>query len=491
MTAMRTITAILGIALLGTACEGFLDVEPQDEISREEALDNIENVRIAMIGAYSALANSNYYRRNFPLYPETVGHIQPSPNASDLEDFLSGGLTNTAVNTYVEANYRTFNANYENSQLGAFYEVGYGLLRRANDLIEAIPRLERGSPEELNSLLGEALALRAIGHFDLLRLFAQPPNFTPDASHPGIVLLDRPLSVFESPGRSTVAACYALIVSDLEQAIELIGPDARRTNERIWLSPQLASGLLARVEAYRGNWERVVELASPVIEDPAYGLIDTENYLDAWLSRDLFPEAIMAVDFQQGSAEGINSYAAVIGAAVEEEELDDEPVCRISNDLLALFAEEDIRLGLFEGNGAGDTLSLKYPLERDVVTDFPLLRLAELDLLRAEAYANIGQEAAARADYDIVHQRALPGAEPTVLSGQALLDEIFAERRRELHLEGHLLFDLARTGRDIDRDFCLPANPNCLLAYPDFRYILPIPLEALEANPNLTQNEGY
>ncbi|MHC4379410.1 MAG: RagB/SusD family nutrient uptake outer membrane protein, partial [Planctomycetota bacterium] len=112
----------------------------------------------------------------------------------------------------------------------------YNHLNRVNNIIAALETLETDQEARRNSLRGEALALRAIAHFDLLRLYAQPYLFTEDGSHPGVVLAERPFEVTERPARRTVAEGYTLIESDLLRAVELLGPSARRTTDRISLT---------------------------------------------------------------------------------------------------------------------------------------------------------------------------------------------------------------------------------------------------------------
>ncbi len=489
---MRSLTLFFSaILLLGTACQGLLDVAPQDQISNEEALSSPEGIQAAMAGAYSTLGESGYYLRAMVAYPELAGHLAPNPDAVSSGDF-SGNLATPIVDLR-DAHFFALQPTYEDSSLDEFYRVLYILLGRVNNILEALPAVEGLTEAERNSLQGEALALRALAHFDLLRLYAQPYRFTPNAAHPGVVLLDAPLPVTARPARSTVAEGFSLVEADLLQAISLLNSFAQRTTEAVWLTPTAARGLLARVYAYRENWEGVVEQASRVIESGGLALLNPGEYVDTWAQQLPSPEAIWYVDLQRhrnadpSSTGLIFSMARVAGVP---EDLEVVPYARVSNDLLSLYGEEDLRRELFIEIG-GQAYCRKYSLRPNYVSNFPILRLSELFLLRAEAYAALGQDALAQADYNLIHQRAVDDAPAIGLTGQALRDEIFKERRRELALEGHLLFDLARTGRGVERQDCLPGNLNCSLPFPDFRFVLPIPQSALNANPNLTQNEGY
>jgi hypothetical protein len=483
-----TITVLL-LAL--SSCQDFLNIEPQDQISKEEALSTLDGVDAAVIGAYSTLGASDYYRQNFTVYPELAGNMQPNPAAAG-----SAGVADNQsfiITTYREGNFFTISPGYENNSFDEFYALLYDQLNRINNIIVALEAFETDQEARRNSLRGEALALRAIAHFDLLRLYAQPYSFTGDGSHPGVVLAERPFEITERPARRTVAEGYALVEADLLQAIELLGPSARRTTDRIWLTPSVARGLLARAYAYQGNWAGVIEQATAVINAGQVTLLNPEDYVDTWAEQQFNSEVLWYLDLQRfrnadaGSASLIASIARVIGTPSDTEFL---PYCTVTQDLIGRFEEGDIRRELYQ-EVEGLLYCSKYALQPNSISNFPMLRLSEIYLLRAEAFAELGQDALAQADYNLIHQRAVEGAAPITLTGTELQDEIFEERRRELALEGHLLFDLKRTGRSVEREDCLLANPNCDLAYPDYRFALPIPQSALNANPNLIQNPGY
>ena len=131
----------------------------------------------------------------------------------------------------------------------------------------------------------------------------------------------------------------------------------------------------------------------------------------------------------------------------------------------------------------------------EVVVTAYSVRKREKDLVgsyeqvSAEAQAELGNEPAARSDLNRIFLKANPSAQPIAATGEALKAEIMAERRRELAFEGHLLFDLARKRQSIRRMDCTAST--CEMDYPDYRYVLPIPLDAILNNPALVQNEGY
>jgi hypothetical protein len=115
-----------------------------------------------------------------------------------------------------------------------------------------------------------------------------------------------------------------------------------------------------------------------------------------------------------------------------------------------------------------------------------ILRFAEQYLVRAEARAHLNNLAGAKEDLDVIRSRAgLPELADDLSQDQMLL-AVEQERRIELFAEwGHRWFDLRRTGRSLE--VLSPLKPG--ITTTDLYY--PIPLDAMNTNPNLVQNEGY
>ncbi|MFB6279806.1 MAG: RagB/SusD family nutrient uptake outer membrane protein [Salinibacter sp.] len=148
--------------------------------------------------------------------------------------------------------------------------------------------------------------------------------------------------------------------------------------------------------------------------------------------------------------------------------------------------------------------------------DFPLFRLAEMYLIKAEAAAKMGMMGPARTAFNRVHEKR--GNDPLSMSefndSTGPLQHIIAERGRELHFEGTRRSDLIRYefahggkavgyegSSDPSADVYAPTFTGPWLFKKDgsqtgkssepFRVLFPIPSAQLGSNPNLTQNPGY
>jgi hypothetical protein len=71
-----------------------------------------------------------------------------------------------------------------------------------------------------------------------------------------------------------------------------------------------------------------------------------------------------------------------------------------------------------------------------------------------------------------------------------LFEDIINERRIELAAEGDRYMDLMRLKRDVVRSANYPSSIR-LIPYSNFRRVLPIPQNEMDANPNMVQNPGY
>lgn len=482
---------LTAVFLTAAACTDFLTVEPVDELSRADLLGTVDGADAAVVGLYALLGDGDYYRERMPIYADVAPNLLPEGGAVDIADLNGKRLEYATIyGLDLTAAYDGAGPNGgADSGLDNLYAHAYTLLYQANDVLAALDSLTEGPPERLASLRGEALVVRALVHHDLVRLFAQAPGFSADGAHAGVALILSPPGVTDRPARATVAEVYAAIRDDLEVAESLLSSGlSRRSSAPLWIDQTVAQGLLARVAAYQGDWETCYAAADRCLGAADAPLLSRDDYLVAW-TADEMTEAFWRLDLQRlaefDATDELESTASVIGVGAEK------PFASVSAGLLEAFTPADIRRQLFVADTVGRVLSLKWPSIAPAIRNPTLLRRSEVVLLRAEAAVELGRLDKALADLSEIALRADPDAELPPLSQDALRQNIRQERRRELALEGHHFFDLGRWGADLVRADCPAFVERCTLTYPDDRYVLPIPLDAIERNPNLTQNPGY
>ena len=469
---------ILGLSLLLLAsCDGKLDVIQPDVISAEVALRNLDDLETALFGAYAELRGSGLYGESTLWLPDL------------LADNLRIGNSNGGGNRR-EANWQ-----YTSGTDIGTWSASYELIFDANTVINNADTFEDG--DKKNRIVGQAYALRALGHFELLKYYAE--DYGRNSSALGVPIV----TSFEigKPARNTVSEVYDQIFDDLLLAVGFLNntDEDPQANGPFYFNALAANALIARVSLYAGEWQDAVDYATVVINQR--DLANPTEYATMW-TEDANGEVLFAVAFAS-TGDGR------IGSDLLDNSNPNAPrsTFTLSNDMATLYdAVNDIRFNSFvlinplNPPGANDQnddvyLPFKYPGrggERGL-NNAKVLRVSEMYLIRAEAYANIsGQDALGLADLNTLRSSRITNYVDENLSGQSLKDAIQTERRKELVAEGHRWFDLKRINRGVQRGAdCRGLTISCTLEAGNFRFVFPIPQSELDANANIVQNPGY
>ena len=484
-TCTKRLLLAFSIALMLASCEDFLDVDEQTNISNDQLFRTVKGATEALSGAYYSLGELEYYGRNMMVVPDLKG--------GNLRIY---NLDNTnPISFYYRPSYE-FNHSEDpgDDYTDNMYQRIYEVIMSVNNVIRYAPDIENANEEEKNQLLAAARAIRALAHFDLTRLYAQPYIFSQNAQHTGIAYIDRILGYNEQFPRDPLFRNYNRILEDLKFAEEHIGPSLAQRYASSTLNYYSSAyftkagvqALMARVYLYMNDWTNARAYASAAINTSGASLQPSASFVERFISNVPSSEDLFIIN-----NEGRNSGAplSIIFGFRNERTTN---YMAISNDLIELFEQGDRRREYYIKQ-LNDTITRKYTEYTGSKDHYiPVIRLAEMYLIRAEASVNLPapDEVQARSDLDRIRRRANPGAPAVNLSGQALKDEIFRERRRELAMEGHLFFDIARHGRNVRRNDT-NATMNQNLDFGDYRYVLPIPQKAISLNRLMTQNDNY
>ncbi|MEM8524448.1 MAG: RagB/SusD family nutrient uptake outer membrane protein [Bacteroidota bacterium] len=461
---IKLIAATYLLWFCASCSEEFLEIAPSDALPPAEALRTVNDMRTVLLGVYSQLQNSDYYGRYFILVPDVMS-----------DDVKQNASANRA------SEWAEYNGNDLDFIPEEIWTEVYEAINRANTIINAKIDINESTQALADQYLGEAYTLRALGHFDLVRIYAQHYQFSAGANHLGVPIV----TAFDQnaePARASVAEVYAAVVSDLTTAISLLNQDRGKG----FVSPAAANAILSRVYLYMDDMQKAAEFATKAIDDPNTDLTSGDAYLGTWMNNSFSPDAIFDVVMTEADNLGGDALGRMY---INEGYGDYLP----AEDLLNLLDTMDVRSQLFKedetiGGVYGSLRMNKFPsITGEDHT--PVIRLAEMYLIRAEARAKLGDEAGAIEDLMTIRSRAWASAPEVTASGQELLDEIALEKRRELMFEGHRLWELMRHQQSVIRTDC--TAPVCEITYPNDRFVLPIPQQELNANPNIEQNEGY
>jgi len=473
---LKYISSLILGSLLLASCTKEIDQSPTYTLNGEDRFKTISDYEYALTGAYSQfLANSYYGSGNANAFVA-------------LPDMMSDNLYETSESL---ANYTQFAGWYYTADDALVEDIwldAYSVIRQANLTLRGIDNLAATNQGAVNRIKGQALAIRALAHFDLLRYWGE--DYGRNSTKMGIPYVDR-FDIEQKPARLTVKGSWDRIEADLKTARTLMAnmdkniesTTSTASSARSLIDPMVVNAILARMYNYSGVSDSAIKYSSLVIN--ARPLANQDEYPQIW--KDVSTkEVVWSVKFQAFNSDiGGNVYYAVGNRASYQP----------TDDLLDTYTSpDDVRFPSFfasiaRRNRVGLVASKYIGKEgrTDGIVDFKAFRTSEMYLIRAEAYSRLGDDAQALTDLNYL--RTVRGADQGQETGADLLDAIFTERRRELFMEGQRFFDLKRTTRTVTR---VEANGDVVTLTPDAReWNLPIPQSEIQANPGITQNPGY
>jgi len=465
----------LFVAGVLTSCDDELDQVPFDSFGTQFAFTTAADFENGIRGSYSALNFGGYYGGAYLSVPDVL--------ADNVTLSQAGRMTQRATHEW------TYNAS--NAFRGT-YQACYTVIYRANQVLQFIDAFEGNNKDNIT---GEALALRAMAHFDLVRLFGQIPTQSSGANGSlGVVYRTTPDPIAQDP-RVTVGASYDNIVADLETARGLINA----TNPVGRLNRDGVNTLLSRAYLYMGRNQDAADAAARVGTQVA----PRSSVVGVWTDENqdglvfYIPNENTGLDNNIGVQWSQGRPTALIPEYVASYELDQ--LYDAGNDIRK---EAYIFDGMTPGASGQPVNGIKKLLGRGTgfngLVDIKILRAAEARLNRAEALNNLGQDGDALAALNAVRSRRYETQPSNGETGTALRDAIRLERRLEFAFEYKRFFDIKRYGESVTRaNFgdleggAGSPSADLTLEAGNFRFQLPISQASLIVNPNLQQNPGY
>ncbi|MDQ6843114.1 MAG: RagB/SusD family nutrient uptake outer membrane protein [Bacteroidota bacterium] len=479
MNIKSIILSIFALLIISSCRKTFLDLAPYDQVSSDVAITNESEMQTALNGAYASLHTdhrtdpnndqSNLFDRTLPL----IGDLMADNEAIVINN----------SNRYTDV----FNYSYLNTNSWALdtWTAGYSSILSLNNVINAnVPATANSS-----QLKGEALTLRALVYFYLVRLYAKP--YTVDANADGIPIVltyDPTLK----PARSKVTEVYAQIAKDLSDAFGMMTNTSKNSS---YVTKYVARALEAKVDLTKGDYAAAKTAAIDVVNNGGYSLAAVTDYIAYWdnptpVSSKV--ETIFEVSNDGINNNGNNSLAYFLDPAGYGDVL-------AVDALYNLYSATDVRKDLMvPGFKSGQPIKIikKYPNASNASDkdDDKVLRYSDVLLILAEACARTNDEVNALLKLNQVGKQRDPSFIGYAATGQALIDDIILERRKELAFEGDRYWDLARLKLDVVRinlNNNYPSNTPLTLPAGDNKRIWPIPQDEIDANPAITQNPGY
>ncbi|MFK7001396.1 RagB/SusD family nutrient uptake outer membrane protein [Flavobacterium oreochromis] len=464
----------LFLSLIFGGCQTDLNVSAQDESSRDVVFNTGLGVKSFTTGLYGLAQQEGA----FGGVPQLLGEWQ-----SDNIGFRGTFPTLIEIRDYTTIS--------TNGNIASIWQDHYEIITQANTIISraySTPDVDF-SKEERDQVVGEAKFMRALAYFQLNCLFAQPIQTVGSGGLSVPLVTQYVKSVDEiglrSTARATIGQIYNQIELDLLDAINKITKfDRSRANIGA------AKALLARVYLYQNKFDLAANYANQVINMPEFTFANDYLFYDNKTSSEhIFNLVSLTNDSQSGSNENgpSVSFSTLTNSSTQGGRGD----CPFSANLNATFSASngDLRYTLKRADEINSArfFTTKYDDGKNQSSDFSVIRISEMYLIRAEANLRAGTAVGANPIDDVNKIRRR--ARVADLTAPLTLDNIITERRLEFCFEGHRRMDLLRNGIQLRSSGTVPAPTETMPGKP--KVILPIPQRELDLNKNLIQNSGY
>jgi len=399
---------------------------PNNQVEFESGLSTPEDMQELLNSAYDVMANANNGRGQ--KFSELLA-----------DNVFIPGNSGFLVQVYNRS------SDFFNSDVGDYYKQPYIAINRANLVLENADNVGM-SASEVDRMKGEAIFLRAISHFELVRFFAQPYGYTPDNSHLGVVI--RTSSEVTTKGRNTVQEVYSQIIMDLTEAIGLL-PDANGN----YATSNSAKAYLAKVYFQMNDFVNAATMAEEVIASGNYTFSNDINnrYSTSISSESIFYLISSDVDGDNSAEEFIGKFRSDI----------DVPTIQASDEYYSLVSSNpnDARSAWLSTDTDGVKSFTKYNM---VYMNVTLASLTEMMLIAAESYGEQNTNLNTAIGYiNQIKSRAgivdIPGGSTADL----VISEARKERRIEFGGEGYRVHELKRRGAKGEDVFIRTASWDC------------------------------
>ncbi|MBQ9363926.1 MAG: RagB/SusD family nutrient uptake outer membrane protein [Bacteroidaceae bacterium] len=435
-------TILISASLLLASCNKWLDVQPRSQVEDTELFETESGFKEALAGVYSSMVSSKTYSKEL-----TYGFLGVLGQEWDF--YYAAQYDDAAAYKY--------DASFPTSSIRNIWANSYSGIANVNNLIAHIDdNLSLFSKDNHDVIKGEAFALRAFLHFDLLRCFGV--SYAVNPNQPAIPY-STALSYRVFP-QLTVHEVAEAVVQDLLAAEALLlkadpivtGREIEENtdngylyNRQLHLNYYAVKALQARVYMWMGEYGKALEAANVVIASDKFPWATVAN-LQAGYDRSLATEHLFA----------LNNLTLKADVADEFFSDDSQYSFAVTRDrLLGYFdnATQDYRYTFLFKSGSATHANNRYLMKYDepggnntyYKYKMPLIRIAEMFLIKSEVEYRQGDNDAAKATLNRLRvARNLPAISDFPTDFEL---ELIHEYRRELLGEGQLFFLYKRLNR--------------------------------------------
>ena len=495
---MKNIIFLLILFIVSACSNNFLELYPETSLNEGNFYKTGDEYILLANGCYVPMRD---YEKSFHwLLAEVI-----SDNSSYQNNTTTGSGTTgrEAIDMFLPAsNYTT----YSN-----FWDLSYDGITRCNKLLHEIDRTDviwsKVSYKERCS--GEALFLRALYYFNLVRQFGGVPMVLEPVSSQDAVNIKR----------STEDQVYTQIIADLIQAVSHFS-NAQDVEENGRANLGAANSLLGKVYLTLHKYNDAATALKLVIDSKKYSLLT--NYADLFIpSKKDFKETIFAMQYSENNVDLSNQFIFWFAPSTSGGAVTLRSNINITGsggqnqptlDLINAFETGDLRKNVSIGTWTGKDwdgvvrpipycAKYKPPVaapDNRCSDNFPIIRYSDVLLMYAEALNEQNLTSAAIPYVYMVRQRAGLSSPLDGYTKATLTDLIAHERQVEFCFENQRWYDLKRTGKALEVMAAHGIREKALKSYlysnsfqmDEYKLLAPIPSQEVLIN-KIEQNPGY
>ncbi len=470
---MKQNLLILFIAtMVLTACQDWMDVKPKSEVDQVDMFSSQDGYQDALNGLYLMLGESDLYGDKLTM---------------SFLDVLAQNYFIPSGHSYIDLAFYNYDTEVSEAVISSVWNKVYNVIANCNNIIEHMDAddPQRFSGNNYNLMKGEALAIRALLHFDLLRLFNAP--YVSDPEFLGIPYVKE--YKIEVTEQATTTEALGSVIDDLKAAYDLMAEDEVRhetdDNKRYRenrLNYYATAALLARVYLYQKDYENAGAYAAEVIQSERFEWMEPADVLG---NRDFvfYREMVMGL---------YHTKVGEIARSYFEDNMDNDLSQLVCADRSADWYDgDDIRFKYwFEtvSTSSGDKrFMMKYNRPKEEKDEamyqdpvVALIKLPELYLILAEckAQTNLSEGIAVLNEMKTERRTALLDEAADEV---AFLQAVAREYEREFYGEGQLFYFYKRMNYP-----SIVGADGSNISMTDKQYTLPLPADELQFGGRVT-----
>jgi starch-binding outer membrane protein, SusD/RagB family len=491
LPANQLVLFVSGLLLFGaiSGCKKFLDVQPQDKVPQATLFSDEQGFKDALTGVYLSMDKPMVSSTFFGLYTcdLTSGMLSALAYDYDNATVANAGANGTFFNNVVNYYYLADGVKTETD--GIWTSMYTNIANLNNILAQIDSRKSIFTGDNFERIKGEATALRALFHFDLARMYGQPPLTGMTAKAIPYV---RQFGVKSTPF-ATLQNVLDSCIDDLGAAKDLLSKTDTITLFKAVDDPFLSytqnhlnywavQALMARVYLYKGDRDNADKYAKSVIGSNKFPLITSNVAAANNIIRDRSFSQEHLFSVYSNNVNGINN-TLFNQSSTNSVPLRLTPAGKTLIYTTGTGSANDYRyLSWFDNSSAGVNVPSKYfqdnGLPYYLQNIVPIIRVSEMYYIASETATGNGDITGGSSYLNKVRQaRGLTALNAAGISNtDSLSKEIMREYKKEFIQEGQTFFYYKRLNKDLKQ------VTGTTVAVPANAYVFPIPDKENEYN---------